>query len=96
MLGFSALVPRYNRVEVSGLDQEGDNVEWSPSGWSARIVQHEFDHLQGKMFIDGAVLDSLSFDYWKIVNNRQGNFRLPFDGIKPGVAKFMSGFFRQK
>ena len=96
MLGFSALVPRYRKVELRGLDQEGNDIKWSPSGWSARIAQHEFDHLQGKMFIDRAVLESLSFDYWKIVNMRQGQFRLPFDGIKPGVAKFMSGFFRQK
>ena len=96
MHGFSALVPRSKKVELSALDGEGKVVRWSPSGWSARILQHEFDHLQGKMFIDRALPESLSFDYWKIVNNRQGDFRLPFDGIKPGVTKFMSGFFRQK
>ena len=96
MLGFSALVPRYSKVEISALDEVGDEVGWSPSGWSARIAQHEFDHLQGKMFIDSALLDSLSFDYWKVVNNRQGDFRLPYDGIKPGITKFMAGFFRQK
>ena len=96
MHGYSALVPRYRKVEVSALDHEGEIVKWTASGWSARIAQHEAEHLQGKMFIDRASLDSLSFDYWKIVNNRQGNFRLPFDGIKPGVSKFMAGFFRQK
>ena len=94
--GFSALVPRYQRVEISALDEKGETVHWSPRGWSARIAQHEFDHLQGKMFIDRASLDTLSFDYWKIVNNRQGDFRLSFDGIKPGVNKFFAGFFKQK
>ena len=94
--GFSALVPRYQRVEISALNEEGETVQWSPRGWSARIAQHEFDHLQGKMFIDGASLETLSFDYWKTVNNRQGDFRLSFNGIKPGVNKFFAGFFKQK
>ena len=96
MHGFSALVPRYQKVEISGLNVEGESVQWRPRGWSARIAQHEFDHLQGKMFIDGASLETLSFDYWKNVNNRQGNFRLSFSGIKPGVNKFLAGFFKQK
>ena len=86
-------------------------MEWTVSGWTARVVQHEFDHLQvlfvvtliiynnfvqGKMFIDRADMDSLSFDYWNIINNREGDFRLGYDGIKPGTTKFFSKFFRQK
>mgnify|MGYP001279500712 CR=1 FL=1 len=80
------------------------------SGWTARVVQHEFDHLQvffwyliihknifqGKMFTDRADIDSLTFDYWNIINNREGDFRLGYDGIKPGPTKLFSKLFRQK
>ena len=52
--------------------------------------------IQGKMFIDRADMDTLTFDYWNIINNREGDFRLGYDGIKPGPAKFFSNFFRQK
>ena len=48
------------------------------------------------MFIDRADMDTLTFDYWNIINNREGDFRLGYDGIKPGPAKFFSNFFRQK
>ena len=83
-------------MRITALDENGDNVEWSPAGWSARIVQHEFDHLQGKMFIDRAKPETLAFEYWKLVNNRQGDFKLSFDGIKAGPKKFMTSFFHQK
>jgi len=96
MHGFSALVPRYKKVKITGLDENGQEVEWVTGGWGARVAQHEFDHLQGKMFIDRAELQTLSFDYWKIVNSRLGDFRLAFDGIKPGINKFVSSFFHQK
>ena len=34
------------------IHQEGEEVSWKSSGWEARILQHEVDHLHGKMFID--------------------------------------------
>ena len=51
---------------------------------------------QGKMFIDRADMNTLTFDYWNIINNREGDFRLGYDGIKPGPTKFFSKFFHQK
>ena len=48
------------------------------------------------MFIDRADMETLTFDYWNIINNREGDFRLGYDGIKPGPTKFFSKFFRQK
>lgn len=50
--GFSATVPRYLSVELSGLNETGEAVTWQASGWSARIVQHEMDHLDGVLYID--------------------------------------------
>ena len=50
--GMSALVPRRLDVVVRGLDEKGDKVEWAASGWPARILQHEVDHLDGTLYVD--------------------------------------------
>nr|ACO09177.1 Peptide deformylase, mitochondrial precursor [Osmerus mordax] len=50
--GFSARVPRYLEVEVSGLNEKAEPVTWEVSGWPARILQHEMDHLDGVLYID--------------------------------------------
>ncbi|XP_037538609.1 peptide deformylase, mitochondrial [Nematolebias whitei] len=57
--GFSATVPRYQSVEVSGLNEKGEAVKWQASGWTARILQHEMDHLNGILYIDR--MDSKTF-----------------------------------
>ncbi|NWX03492.1 DEFM protein, partial [Caloenas nicobarica] len=50
--GFSAYVPRHWAVHVSGVDERGEPVSWEATGWAARIVQHEMDHLDGILYID--------------------------------------------
>jgi len=50
--GFAALVPRARTVEVTGFDVEGNPVQWEVSGWPARILQHECDHVAGVLYID--------------------------------------------
>ncbi len=50
--GFSALVPRHLSVTVRARDEKGDPVEWTVSGWPARILQHEVDHLNGTLYVD--------------------------------------------
>uniref|UniRef100_H3AJV4 Peptide deformylase n=2 Tax=Latimeria chalumnae TaxID=7897 RepID=H3AJV4_LATCH len=57
--GFSACVPRYHAVEVTGLNECGETVSWQASGWPARIIQHEMDHLNGVLYIDK--MDSKTF-----------------------------------
>ncbi|XP_028813923.1 peptide deformylase, mitochondrial [Denticeps clupeoides] len=57
--GFSASVPRYVTVEVSGLNEKAERVSWRASGWPARILQHEMDHLNGVLYIDR--MDSKTF-----------------------------------
>nr|XP_043891591.1 peptide deformylase, mitochondrial [Solea senegalensis]XP_043891592.1 peptide deformylase, mitochondrial [Solea senegalensis] len=57
--GFSAAVPRFLSVEVSGLNEKGEAVTWQASGWPARILQHEMDHLDGVLYIDR--MDSRTF-----------------------------------
>jgi peptide deformylase len=50
--GFSALVPRARIVRVTCLDERGQEKLIEASGWYARILQHEIDHLNGTLYID--------------------------------------------
>jgi peptide deformylase len=50
--GFSALVPRARAVRVTCLDEHGESKVIEASGWYARILQHEVDHLHGTLYID--------------------------------------------
>lgn len=50
--GFSALVPRARRVRVECFDHTGEPKVIEASGWYARILQHEIDHLHGTLYID--------------------------------------------
>lgn len=50
--GFTALVPRARSVRVECLDEHGEKQVIAASGWYARILQHEIDHLHGNLYID--------------------------------------------
>jgi len=52
LTGFSAVVPRARRVRVDCLDERGEARQIEASGWYARILQHEIDHLLGNVYID--------------------------------------------
>lgn len=46
------LVPRYPAVRVHALDRRGQRLKFRAEGYEARIIQHEFDHLNGIVFLD--------------------------------------------
>jgi len=50
--GFSAIVPRARAVKVEYLDEKAQAQIIEASGWYARILQHEIDHLKGTLYID--------------------------------------------
>jgi peptide deformylase len=50
--GFSASVPRSRDVRVHCLNHAGEAQLIEASGWYARILQHEIDHLRGTLYID--------------------------------------------
>ncbi len=52
VVDYSADVKRTERVTVRGLDREGNPVTFKAEGLSAIVLQHEIDHLNGKLFID--------------------------------------------
>jgi peptide deformylase len=43
---------RAETIRITGLDLEQKPVSIEASGWYARIFQHEFDHLEGKLYVD--------------------------------------------
>ena len=45
-------VPRAEWVDVEMLNRKGEKVSFRAEGFFARVVQHECDHLMGKLFID--------------------------------------------
>jgi peptide deformylase len=50
--GFNATVVRPARAVVRGLDRRGQTYEHEGTGLLARAFQHEFDHLDGTLFVD--------------------------------------------
>ena len=52
LAGFSALVKRSRAVTVEYWDQQGRSQRIEAAGWHARILQHEIDHLHGRLYID--------------------------------------------
>ena len=67
------LVPRYREIEVEYTDRQGDRQNVKLTDFVARIFQHEYDHLQGKVFLDRVETncDLVSeSEYYKILKER--------------------------
>ncbi|WP_066291413.1 peptide deformylase [Arthrobacter sp. B6] len=85
--GLQAVVVRPERVRLKFDEPQGLPAEREFTGWQARIVQHETDHLQGTMYVDRAELRSLS-----------GNAEYAAYWAEPGIGKaraalgFLPGF----
>jgi peptide deformylase len=48
--GMRGIVPRYERLHYTGFDQYGKPIDRLVSGFHARVVQHECDHLDGILY----------------------------------------------
>jgi peptide deformylase len=48
--GMRGLVPRYRHLRYAGVDGAGEPIERTVSGFHARVVQHEVDHLDGILY----------------------------------------------
>ena len=60
--GWQAVTPRWRTVRLTASDAAGRPVDEVLTGWAARIVQHETDHLGGRLYLDVAHLRSLVAD----------------------------------
>jgi peptide deformylase len=66
------LVPRYSSIEVAYTNRYGDREITTFEGFIARIFQHEYDHLEGKVFLDRveSTLDLISeSEYLKLIKS---------------------------
>ena len=52
VLEFESKVKRFKKIHVTALDLEGKKMDFDAEDRFARIIQHEVDHLRGKLFID--------------------------------------------
>lgn len=73
---------RADRVTVNGVDESGKPVTLSAQGWFARIMQHEYDHLQGTLYVDR--LDRRWSKKWKKEQAANG-YNAPGQSWMPGV-----------
>lgn len=48
--GLRGVVPRFARIRYTGFDQRGQPIDRTAEGFHARVVQHECDHLVGKLY----------------------------------------------
>lgn len=64
------LVPRYREIEVEYTDRHGDRQVAKLTDFVARIFQHEYDHLEGKVFLDRVTtnLDLISESEYQKIN----------------------------
>lgn len=58
--GWQAERERARSVRLTGRDETGASLDEVLTGWPARIVQHETDHLRGELYLDGADLRTLA------------------------------------
>jgi len=49
---WGGIVPRFETIRVKALDRSGRPVEFEASGYHARVLQHEIDHLDGLIYLD--------------------------------------------
>jgi len=49
---FRGRVPRWRKLRVDALDRKGKKIKITAEGFVARVIQHEFDHLMGKVYLD--------------------------------------------
>jgi peptide deformylase len=66
--GLRGLEPRYREIRYQGFDQYGKKFEREVSGFHARVVQHECDHLDGVLYPQ-RIKDMRQFGYLDILSD---------------------------
>ena len=64
--GMRGVVPRFNRLHYTGFDQYGQPIDRLVSGFHARVVQHECDHLDGILY-PMRIKDLTQFGYTEVL-----------------------------
>ncbi|MDQ8032349.1 peptide deformylase [Bordetella genomosp. 1] len=64
--GLRGLVPRWKHIRYSGFDPDGNPIEREAEGFHARVVQHECDHLIGRLY-PSRIEDFTQFGFTEIL-----------------------------
>lgn len=80
--GYSFPLKRSDHIEIQGLDADGNQQHFEATGWFARIMQHEYDHLDGYLYVNR--LADRWAKRWKKVVRREG-WKEPGNTWLPGV-----------
>lgn len=64
--GLRGVVPRFSHIRYTGFDQYGDPIDRTVAGFHARVVQHECDHLIGKLY-PMRIRDFAQFGYTEVL-----------------------------
>lgn len=64
--GLRGMVPRFARIRYRGVDPQGQVIEREAEGFHARVVQHECDHLIGRLY-PTRMRDLTQFGYTKVL-----------------------------
>jgi peptide deformylase len=74
--GMRGAVPRYTRIFYSGFDPSGAPIEREAEGFHARVVQHEVDHLLGRLY-PSRIEDFSKFGFTNVL----------FPGVDPAMEE---------
>lgn len=64
--GLRGKVPRWSHIRYTGVDEKGQAIDRTVDGFHARVVQHECDHLIGKLY-PMRVRDFTQFGYTEVL-----------------------------
>lgn len=76
--GIHEKVARHTRIHVTYLDEDMQPHDEWVEGYLSRVMQHEFDHLEGKMFVDRVTPLRKQLIKNKLKSIIQGRFRCPY------------------
>lgn len=77
LAGVEAMVSRPDQIHVSAYDIEGNTIDRIYKGFLARVIQHEYDHIKGVMFID-----RISESEKRLVDGEIEAFELEFEAAR--------------
>ena len=82
--GHSFPLKRSDHVRLTGQDVDGHEIDFEATGWFARVLQHEYDHLDGYLYINR--LNGKWTRRWKKTLRREG-WNVPGNTWLPGTDR---------
>jgi peptide deformylase len=81
------IVPRAKSVRVECLNEKAEPVVIQATGWYARILQHETDHLNSTLYIDRALLPTLMTEQNYVKLWKQKSTKEILNSLMPNTEK---------